>query len=417
MAIVLSFVGYASEVPRFEFDNVTILRGAEAGVDIDSSGDLLLTNLTIEGCGDGINVASSTVTLRDTLITDSTQCKEWGCSYKATGTGILVETSAVELIDVTIEGSNGPAVSSHFSYINATRSIFRDSNVSGMLLVYSAPSLDECEVSGNGLWGIESLGFDIDPDDLDATWGNTLADIRMNMTINAKVVDHGGMWLSHAEVTATSGTMAMGPYTSGVFGSTPTIELAIYEWTDGEGEHDFNPWTFDVVYGSFTNSTDVVMQLGLEQVTLVVQVLRADLVIEELRSPREVGRDEQVNIRATVGNVGNNTVESVILTFYYRDDNGFQRVIGETRVGPMEPGESDSGAISWAPDTRGGYTIVAVVDVDDRVEEEDNDNNRAERQMNVDGERAETPGPGALMVLAVLALSGLASIAARRAGR
>ena len=419
MAIVLSFVGYAAEVPRFEFDNVTVRNGAEAGVDIDSSGNLLLSNLTLEGCGDGINVASSTVTLRDTLITGSSQCREWGCSYKATGTGILVETSGVDMYDVTIEGSNGPAVSAYFSYINATRSTFRDSNVSGLLLVSSVPILDECDVSGNGLWGIESLGYDIDLEELDATWGNTLADIRMNMTTNVKVVDQEGTWLSQAEVTAESGDVVMGPYISGIFGSTPTIELAIYEWTDGEGNLDFNPWTFGVVYGVFTNSTDVEMdmQLGIGQVTLVVEVLRADLVIEELRAPSEVDRDEKATIRATVGNVGNNSVESVILTFYYRDANGFQRVIGETRVGPMEPGGSDSGSITWTPDTRGDYTIVAVVDVDDRVEEEDNDNNRAERPMDVNGEGSEAPGPGALMVLAVLALSAMASVAARRSGR
>lgn len=69
------------------------------------------------------------------------------------------------------------------------------------------------------------------------------------------------------------------------------------------------------------------------------------------------------------------------------------------------------------PHTRGDYTIVAVVDVDDRVEEEDNDNNRAEGQMHVNGEQVAVPGPGALMVLAVLALSAMASIAARRGGR
>ena len=414
MAIVLSFIGYSAEVPSFEFDNVTVRDSAEAAVDIDSSGGITLSNLTVEGCGDGINVASSEVTFRDVLITSSTQCRPWGCSYKATGTGILVETSALQLFNVSIVGSNGPAISSHFSYVNATGSTFKDGNASGLLLLYSAPSLDQCEVSGNAWWGIESMGFDIDPEELDATWGNNLADIRMNMTINARVVDHEGKWLSFAEVTAKSHDLTVGPYTTGFEGSTQTYELAILEWTAGGDTVDYNPWTFDVVYGEFTNGTDVVVQLGVAQIILYVEVLRADLVIASMSSPKEVDRDAQAEIGAIVENVGNNSVESFILTFYYRDANGFQRVIGEARLGPIPPGEKDEGVITWAPDTRGEYTIVASIDVDDKVDEEDDDNNRAERDMTVTGRSSNTPGPGALMALAVMALAGLASVVARR---
>ncbi|UCC93278.1 MAG: right-handed parallel beta-helix repeat-containing protein [Thermoplasmata archaeon] len=416
MSIVLSFVGYASVEPDFEFDNVTVRNGAEAALDIDSTGDVTINNLTIEGCGDGINVASSRVTFVDTTITQSTQCRPWGCSYKATGTGILVETSAVELVDVTITESNGPAVSAYWSYVNATRSSFVDGNASGLMLVYSAPTLEDCEISGNAWWGIESLGFDFEPEDLGTSWGNDMADVRMNMTINARVTDHEGKWLSHAQVTAVSGEIAVGPYTTGFEGSTQTYELAIVEWTDGGASVDYNPWTFEVVYGDFSNSTEVDVKLGLGQITLVVEVLRADLVIQDMSAPRETNRDAQTRIGAVVANQGNNTVESVILTFYYRDVNGFQRVIGETRVGPIAPGEKDEGFITWAPDTRGEYAIVAFVDVDDLVDEEDDDNNRAEQDMTVNGESENAPGPGAMMVLAVIGLALLASTVSRRRG-
>jgi hypothetical protein len=414
MSIVLSFIGYSSEEPDFEFDNVTVRDAAEAAIDIEGSANLLLTNVTIEGCGDGINVGTSTVVIRDSLVTESTQCRPWGCSYKATGTGVLVETSGVDLYDVTIANSNGPAVSSYFSYVNATRSAFKDSNGSGLLLVYSSLKLVESEVTGNGWWGVESLGFDIDPASLDATWGNTLADIRMNMTINAKVVDQFGMWLSHAEVTASSDDLVVGPYYTGFGGSTPTYELAIMEWTDGSGEVDYNPWTFTVEYGNFTNSTDVVMQLGLAQITLIVDVHRADLTVDNVKAPTEVDRDQQVTVRARVINQGNATVQTVILTFYYRDSNGFQRVIGEAVVGPLGPGDSQEGSTTWAPDTKGDYMIVAVVDVDDVVDEEDDDNNRAQRAMKVDGDSANAPGPGAIAALAVLTLAGLVSANGRR---
>ncbi len=414
MSIVLSFVGFTSEEPRLEFDNVTVRDGAEAALDIDSTSGVTVQDVTIEGCGDGINVASSEIVLRDIIITGSTQCREWGCSYKATGTGILVETSSLELIDVTIEDSNGPAVSSYWSLVNATRCAFVDGNASGIMLVYSALDLQECQVSGNAGWGVESLGFDIDPEELDATWGNDLADIRMNMTVNARVVDQDGKWLSHANVTASSQDLSYGPYPTGFEGRTQTYELAILEWTDGGPEVDYNPWTFTIEYGDFTNTTDVEIVLGLGEITLVVNVLRADLYIVELDSPKEAGRDDRTRIDATVGNQGNYTVKSVILTFYYRDSNGFQRVIGEARIGPIEPGGEETGRITWVPDTRGKYTIVAFVDVDDHVDEEDDDNNRAEKPLAVVNGSSDAPGPGATMALAVLGLALLASWTARR---
>lgn len=414
MAIVLSFIGYSSDEPRFELDNVTVRDSAEAAVEVEGSRDLLLSNLTVMGCGDGLNIATSSVILRDVLITGSTQCRPWGCSYTATGTGVLLETAAVDMFDVTIQGSNGPAVSAYFSSINATRSRFVDGNASGLLVVYSDLGLVDCQVSGNAQWGVESLGYDIDPGELDASWGNDLADIRMNMTINAKVQDQEGQWLSHAEVTASSRDLVVGPYLSGVFGSTPTYELAIVEWTDGPGTVDFNPWTFDVVYGNFTSSTDVDVVLGLGQITLVVEVRRADLVVRDLKAPKELDRDERATIGAVVANVGNETVDSVVLTFYYRNVDGFQRVIGEVRLGPLSPGESEKGQVEWAPDRRGDYTIVAVVDVDDRVDEEDDDNNRVQRELSVGDGTSAAPGPGAAMALTVLAAAGLVSVTTRR---
>jgi hypothetical protein len=409
MSIVLSFVGFNSDVPDFEMRNVTVRDGAEAALDIDSVSGITVEDLTVEGCGDGVNVASSEVTFRNVLITGSTQCREYGCSYIATGTGMLAETSALELFDVTIEDSNGPGVSSYWSYVNATSSTFSDGNRSGFLLVYSAVNLDDCNVTGNAWWGIESLGFDIDPDALDASWGNGRADIRMNMTINAQVADQHGKYLSFANVTASSHDLSYGPYPTGVYGRTQTYELAIYEWTDGGPEVDFNPWTFTVEYGDFTNSTDVVMQLGNGEVTLIIQVMRGDLTVKDLRAPSETGRDERTTIRATVGNQGNYTVESAILTFYYKDSNGFQRVIGEVRVGPLPPGGEDVATMTWVPDTRDKYTMVAFVDVDDLVDEEDDDNNRAERPIRVGDASADAPGPGAVMAVAVLGLALLAS--------
>jgi hypothetical protein len=415
VSVVLSFVGYNVDEPDFEMSNVTIMDGAEAALDVDSVQGLTVSDLTIEGCGDGINVASSSIAFTDVLITGSTQCRPAGCSYVATGTGILAETSELLLTNVTIVGSNGPAVSSYWSYVNATGSSFKDGNASGLLMVYSMPHLEDCEISGNALWGIESLGWTFEPEDLGVlTWGNDLADVRLNMTINVKVEDQEGKWLSHAQVTASSGDESVGPYLTGFEGSTQTYELPILEWTDGGARVEYNPWTFTVVYGDYTNATQVDLELGLGQITLTVEVLRADLTVQAVTSPRRVARDEETTISAMVVNVGNTTSEETVLTFYYRDSNGFQRVIGETILGPIEPGKSDQGSTEWAPAVRGKYTIVAFVDVDDKLDEENDDNNRAERELTVDDGSESAPGPGAAMMLTVLVLAGLASTASRR---
>lgn len=417
VGIVLNFIGYSAETPRFEFDNVTIVRGTEAAIDIESS-DIMLTNLTIEGCGNGLDISSSTVVLRDALITGSTQCRPFGCSYTATGTGIALETASIDMFNVTIDGSNGPAISSTFSLINATSSRFINGNLSGLLMVYSAVNLHSSAIRDNAFWGIESLGYDIDPEELDVIWGNGLADLRMNMTINVKVFDDHGMWLSHADVTATSSGVTVGPYTTGFGGSSQTFELPHYEWTDGASDHSFNPWTFTVVYGNFDNATDVDLVLGLEQIDLIVPVPRADLVIDGIKAPGNIVPEEVATIRATVTNSGNHIVDNAVLTFYYRNADGFQRVIGETSVGPMAPGESEEGSVNWIPDIEGKYTIVAFVDVDDDVDEENEDNNRMERELEVSEESGSgLPGPSALVAVAALVVVALGLMSMSVGGR
>jgi hypothetical protein len=415
VSIVLSFVGFASEVPIFELDNVTIKDGEEAAISVESSADLVFNNLTIEGCADGINLASSTATFIDTVIQASTQCRPTSCSTKATGTGLLVETSAVELFNVSILESNGPAVSTYYSLVNATSSRFVDGNASGIILVYSTLNMVDSEVSGNAHWGVEVMGFPLDPEELDGRWGNTRADIRMNVTFNAKVVDQNGQWLSHAEVTAKSGDQTVGPYVSGFGGATQTFELPLFEYTYGAQNRSFNPWTFDIVSGTFANTSALDLEAGVSQITLVVDILRGDLVVDELRVAKTTEPDKEVTLRATVANVGVNTVESALLTFYYRNEAGFQRVIDEVGVGPIDAGETVEGTVKWTPVIEGDFIIVAFVDVDDLVDEEDEDNNREERPMKVREQADDTiPGPGVAIVVAVLALAAIASLALYR---
>jgi parallel beta-helix repeat protein len=411
-SITLNYVGYDVDTPDFVLDNITVRNGVNQGVHVENSANITLSNLTVTNCGDGIDVISSAIAVVDSVLRDSTQCRPQGCSSSASGAGMLLETAWVETRNVSVEGSHGPGVSAYFSVLYANDSRFVDGDSSGILIVYGDLALDGCEVSGNAQWGIESLGYPIDPEELTGTWGNTLADIRLNMTTNVNVVDHSGMWLSHAEVTATSGEVVIGPYTTGFGGSTQTFELPILEHTYGGAERDFNPWTFAAVFGEFSNSTTVDLELGVGEVVIHVPVVRPDLRVEDLSVPGKVGPDETVTLRATVVNSGNHSAGPAFLTFYYRNDAGFQRVIGETRVGPIEAGATADGSVEWSMDLEGEYVIIAHVDVSDEVDEEDEGNNRLERTTEVvEGGGDDTPGLGAMAsVAATISAAVLVSV-------
>jgi hypothetical protein len=412
--IVLSHVGYDKVVPEFTFDNVTLRNGWDSAVDIESCSNITLVGLAVENSGEGVHMANSVISIVDSTITDSVVCPV-GCDGVASATGIVLETSTVVLQGVDIVGSQGPALSSYFSAINATSCTFSDGGASALVLVYSWLLMTDGVVTGNAAWGVEALASWLDPEELTGTWDNALADVRMNMTINVKVVDDTGMWLSHAAVTAVSGTTSVGPQLTGFGGSTSTFELPIYEYDYDTGNHSFNPWTFKVDYGAFNNSTEVELVRGVGRITLEVPVKRADLVVERLvlGDTREPG--ETMNLRATVVNSGNYTVDSAMLTFYFRNEAGFQRVIGETTVGPLEPGESTNGRVEWIPIDEGTFAIVAFVDVDDLVDEEDDDNNRIEREVEIKADEGGIPGPSvAMAVVAVSILAIALSVRSRR---
>jgi hypothetical protein len=177
--------------------------------------------------------------------------------------------------------------------------------------------------------------------------------------------------------------------------------------------HSFNPYSFEVAYGEFVNITEVDLVLGLGQITLHIGVPRADLVVERVRVDSDLDVMEETRLRATITNEGNHTVEAALLTFYYINDAGFQRVIGEVAVGPIAAGESDEGTFQWRPGETGDFTIVAFVDVDDLVDEEDEDNNRASRETTV-WEEGEGPIPAygawfSLLAVAIIAVLALGS--------
>ncbi len=386
----------------FVFDRNVARGGFESGVFVHQCQELAITNLTVEGCGNGVTAYGSIISVADTLITGVTECQPTGCSYRATGTGIDAESTIATLDNVTVEGSNGPGMRLYYSNGHVNSSSFVDGNHSGIVVTYGDLDLSDCEVAGNRLYGIDVHGFEVAPGSLDAEWGNGLADIRFNVTIVVRVVDAEEKWLYHANVTCASGDLSLGPFETSFAGTTSAFQLTLYEFTYPDQNSSYDPWDLTASYRGFTDTTEVLVRDAGTEVVLVVNVLRADLVLEELKAPKTLEKGGTATISAKVANRGDHAAEDVVLTFYYRNEEGFKRVIEEVSLGTIEPGGTADGSVEWTMDETGLYTVGATVDVNDEVDEKEEDNNDESSLVEVE-EEEDTPGPGVLLALLALA--------------
>jgi MYXO-CTERM domain-containing protein len=94
----------------------------------------------------------------------------------------------------------------------------------------------------------------------------------------------------------------------------------------------------------------------------------------------------------------------VVLTFYYRNEEGFKRVIEEVDLGTIEPGGTADGSVEWDIDETGLYTVGATVDVNDEVDEKEEGNNDESSLVDVK-EEEDSPGPGVLMAILALTIA------------
>ena len=417
-SISLSVLDSGVAVPEFTVDHVTVRDGVEAAVAVSECGDLWLSNLTIERCGDGVYVSGSTVHLVDSRITGASQCAEPGCSTAATGTGIWLETTVLWLDNTTVTGCDGPGLFTYYSDVHAKGSRIVDGNGSGLIIIYGGLETQGCTISRNRLYGLDVLGYSVPLASQDAVWGNGRADVRFNTTLTATVVDAKGASLAHANVTATSRGETVGPMLTGFVGTTASFEITVFEFTYPASNVPFSPWTFTVSYKGFTNSTAVDLATVTDSVTLVVDVLRPDLVVEGLKAPKTLAQDKRTTLRATVRNVGHYLAEDVVLTFYYRNSAGFTRVIGEVDLGTIAAGATKEGSVNWTMEAIGDYTVVASADVDMKIEEEAEGNNAQEAPVEITlKDEGGIPDPGALLaVAAIAAVSAVAVLALRRRG-
>ena len=418
-SIYLSVLDNGATEPDFTLDDVTVRDGDEAAVAVSECGLVRLSNLTIERCGDGVYASGSTVHLVDSRITGAKVCTEPGCGASATGTGAWLETTVLWLDNTTVAGCDGPGVFAYYSDVHAHASRIVDGNGSGLIIVYGGLETSGCAITGNRLYGLDVLGYPIPLGTQDAAWGNGKADVRLNATLTAKVVDGKGATLAHANVTAASRGETVGPMLTGFLGTTASFEITTYEFTYPASNVSFSPWTFTVTYKGFTNTTAVDLGTVTDEVTLVVPVLRPDLVVEGLKAPKTLAQDKRATLRATVRNAGHYEAEGVVLTFYYRNSAGFTRVIGEVALGTIAAGATKEGSVNWTMEAVGDYTVVASADVDMKVEEESEVNNAQEAPVEVTlKDEGGIPAPGALLaVAAIAAVSAVAVWGMRNRGR
>ena len=418
-SLSLSVLDSGAADPEFTVDHLTVRDGDEAAVSVSECGIVWLHNLTIERCGDGVSFSGSMVHLVDSSITGAMQCAEPGCSSSATGTGVWLETAVLWLDNTTITGCDGPGIFAYYSDVHASRSRIVDGNGSGLLIVYGGLATQGCTISGNRLYGLDVLGYPVPLGSQDAVWGNGRADVRLNTTLTAKVVDGKGATLAHANVTATSRGETVGPMLTGFVGTTTSFEVTIFEFTYPASNVSFSPWTFTVSYKGFTNTTAVDLGTVPDEITLVVAVLRPDLVVEGLKAPKTLAQDKRTTLRATVRNVGHYQAEGVVLTFYYRNSAGFTRVIGEVDLGTIAVGAAKEGSVNWTMEAIGDYTVVASADVDMKIEEESDNNNSQEAPVELTlKDEGGIPSPGALLAVAAIAIVSSAAVwGLRRGGR
>ncbi len=413
----LSALDNAAMKPDFEFkDNVA--RNCQLnGVLVVDCGDVWLDRITVDRCGYGLYLSGSRVHVVNSTVDGSVGCDDPSCDSRADGTGAWLETSILWLEGSTISRSAASGIVAYYSDVRASGSGVVDGNASGIVVINGGLALEGCQVSNNALYGVDVFGYAVPVASLDATWGNGRADVRYNVSVTVEVVDQDGALLRHAFVNASSHGTTVGPYQTGFVGTTAPMELTIFEYTYPTTNVSFDPWKFTVEYSGFTNDTELAVPAQGGKIVLHIDVPRPDLVVEGLKAPKKVERKDRTKLEATVTNQGRHPATGVRLTFYYRNTAGFTRVIAEVDLGTIAPGASRVAYANWTMEAPGDYTVVASVDVDDRIEEQEEGNNDRESPVEVTmrSDEMSRTGEAVLFIMVIILLVGIAVLFVREA--
>lgn len=127
--------------------------------------------------------------------------------------------------------------------------------------------------------------------------------------------------------------------------------------------------------------------LEIEEPTTVIEL--PNLIIERIYAmPEDPRPGEMVSVGALIHNVGTNRSAATTVNFLVDD-----RLVGSATVPVLKPGTYYSAYAPWVPNTSASYSIVAVVDHDERLVELDDDDNALIMDFLVTTQRppSETP--------------------------
>jgi len=178
-------------------------------------------------------------------------------------------------------------------------------------------------------------------------------------------------------------------YSSGeaVAGATVTVTIAGQQWIT----HTIRDGTYSVCViapyapGNYTIVVGVTDGTFWESIGIYLNVNSlssgADLTLSSngiTFSPTNPSENDNVNITATIHNIGAVNVTNVLIAFYADG-----KVIGNGTIDWIPVGESRELTISWTADARGWRTIEVVIDLENEIIEMNENNNRASRNLYV----------------------------------
>ncbi len=173
----------------------------------------------------------------------------------------------------------------------------------------------------------------------------------------------------------------------------PDPEWCMSTWKDSSGhwniiiDPDYNEIGLGIIQGEYNGWSSSAMytaDFGGYPLSVDLQVQGVDIDF----SPSSPNQGDQVNITASVYNIGETDAYPVRIEFFDGDPDLGGTQIGETKIIPhiLIQGESTTASVIW--DTQGAssdHDIYVVVDSRDLIGETDETNNKAFRSISIGG--------------------------------
>jgi hypothetical protein len=176
-----------------------------------------------------------------------------------------------------------------------------------------------------------------------------------------------------------------------------TVEV-IWDWdytaTEG-GSYEVKVTARDRSFNSWQATEDIHIQTPNSEVDFVVSKSTISVAGEP-----EVGKNTTIKAKITGAGKRWNTF-SVDIEFYDDDE------LIEVTTAPIDRAKTNIVEVEWTPDSGGTHSISIVVDPEDEISETNENNNEAQKSIEVGGSSNNTPGfesSAMILALAILAI-------------